>query len=149
MPSSTDDDQALALKLMVVLSKAYRSVMDHAEKDIRNHGLSLSEFGIMETLYAKGRMPLQQVGEKMLITSGTMTYNADKLEKKHLIRRIPCQEDRRVVYVELTGQGIQLLDRIFPQHAQRIQQMLSGLSKNQKQEAIQLLKSLGKGVKSQ
>lgn len=148
IPPSMDDDQALSLKLMVVLSKAYRSIMDKASKDIKTYGLSPSEFGIMEILYTKGKIPLQQIGEKILITSGTMTYNVDKLEKKDLIKRIPSQEDRRVIYAELTVKGRALFDQIFPQHTASVQQMMGVLSQNQKEETIQLLKRLGKGVHS-
>ncbi|SFL98728.1 transcriptional regulator, MarR family [Paenibacillus sp. 1_12] len=140
------DDQTLSLKLLVVLSKTYKSIMDKAAKDIKNYELTPSEFGILEVLYTKGKIPIQQIGEKILITSGTMTYNLDKLEKKQLVIRIPCQEDRRVVYAELTSAGKEMFDRIFPLHAGSIQQMMNGLSSSQKQEAIELLKQLGKGV---
>lgn len=143
------EDQAQALKLLVVLSKAYKSVMDRAAKDVRNYGLSLSEFGILEVLYAKGQIPIQQIGGKVLVTSGTMTYNVDKLERKGLVRRIPCAEDRRVVNADLTGAGRELLDRIFPQHARGIGKIMQGLTPEQQEQAIALLKLLGKGAKEQ
>jgi MarR family 2-MHQ and catechol resistance regulon transcriptional repressor len=143
---AADDDQALSLKLLVVLSKTYKSLMDKAAKDIKNYELTPSEFGILEVLSTKGKIPIQQIGEKILITSGTMTYNLDKLEKKGLVERIPCLEDRRVVYADLTVAGKEMIDRIFPQHAESIQQIMSGLSQAQKQETIELLKLLGKGV---
>ncbi|MCU6791999.1 MarR family transcriptional regulator [Paenibacillus sp. WQ 127069] len=143
---SADDDQALSLKLLVVLSKTYKSLMDKAAKDIKNYELTPSEFGILEVLSTKGKIPIQQIGEKILITSGTMTYNLDKLEKKGLVERIPCLEDRRVVYADLTVAGKEMINRIFPQHAESIQQIMNGLSQAQKQETIELLKLLGKGV---
>lgn len=146
MADQKEHDEALPLKLMVVLSKAYRSVMDQATRDIRNYGMSLSEFGMMEVLYTKGKTPLQQVGDKMLVTSGTLTYNADKLEGKGWIRRIPCREDRRVTYIELTEAGRERFAQIFPEHAQRIGRMMSGLTSEEQQAAIILLKKLGKGV---
>ncbi|MFD0673245.1 MarR family winged helix-turn-helix transcriptional regulator [Cohnella sp. GCM10027633] len=143
------DDQSLSLKLLVVLSKAYKSVMDKAAKDVRNYGLSLSEFGILEVLYAKGQIPIQQIGGKVLVTSGTMTYNIDKLERKGLVRRLPCAEDRRVVNADLTDAGRGLLDGIFPRHARSIEGIMQGLSQEQKEQAIALLKLLGKGAKEQ
>ncbi|UVI28942.1 MarR family winged helix-turn-helix transcriptional regulator [Paenibacillus spongiae] len=131
---------------MVVLSKAYKSVIDRALQDIKSYGLSASEFGIMDVLYNKGKFPIQQIGGKILITSGTMTYNVDKLEQKSLLRRIPCTEDRRVVHAELTNEGRELFERIFPTHSASIHKAMSGLTNSQKQEAIALLKQLGKGV---
>ncbi|MFC5531198.1 MarR family winged helix-turn-helix transcriptional regulator [Cohnella yongneupensis] len=143
------EDQALSLKLLVVLSKAYKSVMDKAARDVKNYDLSLSEFGILEVLYAKGQIPIQQIGGKVLVTSGTMTYNIDKLEQKGFVKRIPCPTDRRVINASLTDAGQSLLDRIFPLHAQGIERIMQGLTTEQKQQAIELLKWLGKGAKQQ
>nr|WP_089153555.1 MarR family transcriptional regulator [Paenibacillus tuaregi] len=140
------DEESISLKTFVVLSKAYKAVMDRAVKDMKKYGLSPSEFTILEVLYTKGRIPLQQIAEKILITSGTITYNIDKLEKKKYIRRVPCEEDRRVIFAELTAEGNELFDRIFPEHASTIHALTEGLSADEKQEAIRLLKKLGRGA---
>lgn len=147
MPVSINEGESESLKLLVVLSKAYKTLMEKAAKDAKKINLSPSEFAILEVLYSKGRVPLQQIGEKILITSGTITYNIDKLEKKLLLQRVPCAEDRRVIYAELTTTGSELFDRIFPQHTAYIHNLMSGLSLKQKQQAIELLKLLGKGAK--
>ncbi|WP_152397273.1 MarR family winged helix-turn-helix transcriptional regulator [Paenibacillus guangzhouensis] len=146
MADPTQKEELTSLKLLVVLSKAYKNVMDSVSKDIRSYDLSPSEFGILEVLHSKGRIPLQQIGEKILITSGTMTYNIDKLCKKGWIARIPSQEDRRVIFAELTEQGQTFFGQIFPQHANRIHDLMGGLTQAQKEEAIELLKLLGKGA---
>lgn len=143
---TADIEQADALKLFVILSKAYKNVMDLAVKDMKKHGLSPSEFTILEVLYNKGRFPLQQIGEKILITSGSVTYNIDKLEKRELLRRVPSPSDRRVIYAEITDTGRALFDRIFPEHAAAVQQIMSGLTTEETALASELLKKLGKGA---
>src|SRR5437879_4548478 len=103
--AGTADQQDLSLKLFVVLSKSYKVIMDEALKDMKKYGLSATEFMIVELLYHKGKFPLQQIGDKVLITSGSITYNIDKLEKKGLLKRVPCPDDRRVTYAEITPHG--------------------------------------------
>ncbi|BCG57755.1 MarR family winged helix-turn-helix transcriptional regulator [Paenibacillus sp. URB8-2] len=147
MPNQLDDAQATSLKLFVVLSKAYRAISDQAIKDVRQYGLSPSEFAILEVLYAKGKIPMQQIGEKILITSGSITYNIDKLEKKNLLRRVPSHEDRRVIYAEITDAGSEWFNRIFPDHADKIHSLMKGISQDEQQEAIVLLKKFGKQAK--
>jgi MarR family 2-MHQ and catechol resistance regulon transcriptional repressor len=149
MPIQLDDNEATALKLFVVLSKAYKTVMDRAVKDMNQYGLSSSEFTTLEVLYTKGKVPLQQIGEKILITSGSITYNIDKLEKKGLLKRVPCQEDRRVIFAEMTPAGTELFDRIFPDHAATIHSLMKSLSPDEKQKTIELLKKLGKGAEDE
>ncbi|QDH23040.1 MarR family winged helix-turn-helix transcriptional regulator [Saccharibacillus brassicae] len=145
-PDNASADRAAALKLFVILSKAYKNVMDLAVKDMKKHGLSPSEFTILEVLYHKGRFPLQQIGEKILITSGSVTYNIDKLEKRELLRRVPSPDDRRVIYAEITDQGRELFDRIFPEHADEVGRIMGGLTADETEAAAELLKKLGKGT---
>lgn len=136
-------EQDLSLKLFVVLSKAYKGIMDHAIKDMKKRGLSSTEFMIMELLYHKGKFPLQQIGDKVLITSGSITYNVDKLEARGLLKRVPCPDDRRVTYAEITPQGEEWFGSIFPGHAEAIDSIMQGLSAEEKKSAIELLKKLG------
>ena len=132
-----------SLELFVVLSRAYTWVNAHAIRDMRCHGLNPTEFAILEALYHKGPLPLQQIGEKVLISSGNITYAVDKLEQKHLLVRRPASHDRRVIFAELTRQGHDLLAAIFPQHAEALRAAVSGLSPEEQAQAIRLLKKLG------
>ncbi len=132
-----------ALELFTVLSRAYNWVNAHATRDHRRYGLNPTEFGILELLYHKGPMPLQQIGEKILISSGNITYSVDKLEQKQLLVRRPAQNDRRVIFAELTEEGTALLKQIFPLHAAVLRAATEGLTDEEKAQAIALLKKLG------
>ncbi len=60
LESMTMDDRELSLKLLVVLSKTYKVIMDRAVKDMKKYGLSPLEFIVLELLYQKGKFPLPQ-----------------------------------------------------------------------------------------
>ncbi len=137
------DNRERSLKLFVVLSKAYKVVMDRAVKDMKRKGLSAAEFSILELLYHKGRTPLQRISEQILVTSGTITYTVDKLEAKGYLQRVACREDRRVTYAHLTASGEELFDKLFPSHADLIESLLDGISPDEKEVAITLLKKIG------
>lgn len=132
-----------SLELFTVLSRAHNWVNAHAIRDIRRYGLNPTEFGILELLYHKGPMPLQQIGEKILISSGNITYSVDKLEQKQLLVRRPAPHDRRVTFAELSEQGRRLLDEIFPQHERALRRAMVGLNAEEQAQAIRLLKKLG------
>lgn len=136
-------------ELFTVLARAYNWVNAHATRDHRRYGLNSTEFGILELLYHKGPMPLQQIGEKILISSGNITYCVDKLEKKQLLARQPAQNDRRVIFAALTAQGHALLDDIFPLHAEVLRTATDGLTNEEKIQAIALLKKLGLAAQAQ
>ncbi len=136
-------DIDVALDLFIVLSRARNWVNAHAARNARCHGLNLTDFGILEALYHKGPMPLQHIGEKVLISSGNITYAVDKLEQKGLLVRQPSDRDRRVILAELTQAGNDLMAGIFPDHAQAIQRAMNGLSRDEQLQATALLKKLG------
>lgn len=73
-----------SLKLFIALSRVHRFVMDATNKSIQSNGLNPTEFAVLELIYHKGSQPLQQIGERILIASGSITYVVDKLEKRGL-----------------------------------------------------------------
>ena len=136
-----------SLKLFIVLSRAYRAVNEHVNKRIQRYGLNPTEFAVLELLFHKGDQPLQQIGGKILLASGSMTYVIDKLEKKEYIRRVACAEDRRVTFAQITEKGKKLIEQVFPAHHNEIDRMMSVLSEEEKDTAIELLKKIGLSVK--
>ncbi|WP_282938552.1 MarR family transcriptional regulator [Paenibacillus sp. RC67] len=133
-----------SLDLFIALSRASQWVNAHADRDIRRNGLNRTEFGVLELLYHKGAQPIQQIGGKVLMSSGNITYVVDKLEKKQLVQRKASTEDRRLIYAEITDKGKQFIDEVFPLHAKVIDKAVEGLTAEEKRIASQLLKKLGK-----
>lgn len=134
------------LKLYIVLSRAYRAVLAHDERDIRSHGLTLTEFAVLELLYHKGPQPLQQIGKRILITSGSITYVVDKLESRGLLYRQQDEKDRRISYAIITAAGHSLIRDIFPRHQQVLEKALAGLTKEEQEIVASLLKKLGQAA---
>ena len=141
---SSDSQEALSLKLWIVLSRATQSVTKYIEKDIKGYGLNPTEFAVLELLFHKGDQPIQKIGEKILLASSSITYVVDKLEKKKLLVRKSCPEDRRVTYASITISGKELLSNIFPQHKEMIQKLFDVLDSSEKEKMIEQLKKLGK-----
>jgi MarR family 2-MHQ and catechol resistance regulon transcriptional repressor len=123
-----DTAREQSLKLWVVLARAYGAIARHIDADIAQHGLTTTEFGILEALHHKGRLLLGEIQRKVLVTSGGITYLVDRLVEKGLVRREECPGDRRARYAALTPAGAELISRIFPAHAARIERAVSGLS---------------------
>jgi MarR family 2-MHQ and catechol resistance regulon transcriptional repressor len=132
-----------ALKTWVVLARAYAAVARAVEADIAQHGLTTTEFGILEALHHKGPLLLGEIQRKVLVTSGGITYLVDRLVAKGLVRREPSPDDRRARYAVLTPEGEQLIAAIFPAHATFLAGMLSALDDREQAQATALLRKLG------
>lgn len=134
----------LSLKSFVVLMKSSKAIQELIKQDIKNYGMHISEFAVLEALYHKGRQTVRQISDAVLISSGSITYVIDKLETKDLLERINCKEDRRVVYIQMTKQGGKLMDEIFPKHQEVIESILGDITEEEKVVLIDLLKRVGK-----
>ena len=139
----SDESTARALKLWVVLARAYSAVARQVDADIARHGLTTTEFGILEALRHKGPLLLGEIQRKVLVTSGGITYLVDRLVAKGLVRREPSPHDRRARFAVLTPDGTALIDRIFPEHARCVAQVMNGLDASEQAEAAVLLRKLG------
>jgi len=143
----TSEDLKQSLKLYIVLSRALKAINKTTHQLFQDNGLNPTEFAVLELLYHKGRQPLQQIGNKILLASGSITYVIDKLEKRGYLLRVSCPSDRRVTYAEITDEGEAFMGELFPKHEQHLHEIMSVLSSEEKEQAITLLKKMGLSIK--
>ena len=136
-----------SLKLFIVLSRANKAINECANQFFQENGLNPTEFAVLELLYHKGRQPLQKIGNKILLASGSITYVIDKLEKRGYLSRVSCPSDRRITYAEITDDGKTFMDELFPRHEKQLHDLTNALSPDEKEQAIELLKKLGLSIK--
>ncbi|MBM7607880.1 MarR family transcriptional regulator [Ureibacillus composti] len=144
---TSNEDIKQSLKLYIVLSRAHKAINEVTNQFFQQNGLNPTEFAVLELLYHKGRQPLQQIGNKILLASGSITYVVDKLEKRGFLKRVSCPSDRRITYAEITDEGTNFMNELFPEHENNLHELLSVLSSEEKDTAIELLKKLGLSIK--
>src|SRR3989449_11781949 len=116
-PTAPPSPGAAALKLWIVLARAFDAVDRPSRASIARFGLGTTEFGVLEVLYHKGELPVCEVQRRILVESSSTTYVVDKLCERGLVRRRPGQEDRREVLLALTPAGRPLVQKNFPPHS--------------------------------
>ncbi len=129
--------------LWLILWKAFDSVQKHAECHIHSLGIGFSDFGVMEALLHKGPLPVNVLGSKVRLTSGSITALIDRLEKKGLVERRTDPDDRRTRVVHLTSAGRKMISCAFAAHETAMDRATSGLSPEERDQAAELLKKLG------
>lgn len=136
------------LKLVIATARSYNTLFSRIEKQVQEHGLNISEFGVLEYLLHKGKQPVQKIAEKILVTSGTITYVINKLEKRNLVRRQVCDKDKRVFYVSLTPEGEELITAVFEEHVLFLKNLFGNLEEETKKDIITNLFALQNSVLS-
>jgi DNA-binding MarR family transcriptional regulator len=82
----------------------YRPILDEME-------LTYPQYLVMMVLWEEQTQTVNQLGEKLMLDSGTLTPLLKRLQQKGIINRERSLEDERVVVISLTDAGISLLDR--------------------------------------
>ena len=101
------------MPVLFELVRAYQAFESYSGAHIRTLGLTSSQFDIIATLGNTEGMSFKELGEKTLITKGTLTGVVDRLEAKALVRRVASASDGRSQMVELTRSGQKMFCKIF------------------------------------
>ena len=130
--------------VFLVLWKASRAAQSYAEKSILELEMCGSDFAVLEALLHKGPLPVNEIGKKVLLTSGSITVAVDRLETKRLVERRAHGTDRRTRIVHLTKEGRKLIARAYAKHAADMERLASAsLSRADRKTLIRLLKKIG------
>ena len=81
---------------------------------VRQNGLTHAQFDIIATLGNTSGMSYKELGERTLITKGTLTGVIERLEHKGLVLRERSCDDKRSFFVRLTPAGEQVFCNVFP-----------------------------------
>ena len=129
--------------LRLILWKAAKAVEKVDRASVQQTRLCLGDFAILEALLHKGPMPIHTIGEKVLLTSGSMTAAINRLEKRALVRRRKDASDGRLFHVHLTGRGRKVIEQAYSRHAQNLDKIVAVLTPAERAELARLLKKIG------
>jgi MarR family transcriptional regulator, 2-MHQ and catechol-resistance regulon repressor len=130
--------------VFLVLWKAARAVEAYAETSVSGLEMCGSDFAVLEALLHKGPLPVNEIGKRVLLTSGSITVAVDRLETKGLVERRAHGTDRRARMVHLTKEGRKVITRAYAEHAVDMEQLASAsLTKEERKTLISLLKKIG------
>lgn len=103
------------LRSIRLLAECMQGFERHAGEFVRARGLTHAQFDIVATLGNTAGMSYKELGERTLITKGTLTGVIERLEHKGVVERCRNSGDKRSFYVRLTPAGEALFRDVFPQ----------------------------------
>jgi MarR family transcriptional regulator, 2-MHQ and catechol-resistance regulon repressor len=138
MPAASEASNQSFLPVIRELATTYQAFSAYSEAHIRQFDLTPAQFDVIATLGNTNGMCMGELGEKTLITKGTLTGVIDRLIHKQLVDRETPAENRRSVLVKLTPAGQEVFDRVFPAHIAHLKDRFDKLDASE----LELLKVL-------
>ncbi|MBT8345189.1 MAG: MarR family transcriptional regulator [Desulfofustis sp.] len=130
--------------IRLVFGKANKAVEEVDRRSIGHTGLNITDFMILEALLHKGPLPINEIGKKILLTSGSMTAATNRLMERGLIERIQDPADGRRFYLHLSKKGLKLISKAYRKHSNSLTEVFSCLDDSERSELVRLLKKVGK-----
>lgn len=142
------EEQDPRIKAFTVFIKSSQSVQKLIKQDFLKKEIKLNEYAVMELLYHKGDQPIQAIGRRILLGTGSITYVIDKLEDKAFLYRRPCPEDRRKMFACITESGKEYMDTRVVEQEGLINSIFDEWNDREVEDAINLLKRIGTHAES-
>ena len=137
------DSEAMGVVLRIqALAKIFG---DLTTQRLDQYDLQWWQYDVLATLRRQGepyRMAATELADAVMLTSGAMTNRIDRLEKSGLIIRVSDEEDRRRVFVQLTDDGLKLIECAAETRFQSAADAIGCLDHRQSRQLSDLLRSV-------
>lgn len=127
--------------LMHELAAAYQAFSLYDARGLRESGSDLtpSQAHVIFTIGGTEGMTCKEIGDRTLITKGTLTGVIDRLEDKGLVERWAVEGDGRKTIIALTRRGERVYEKEFPRHMEFLKEKFGKLSARDRKQALELL----------
>jgi MarR family 2-MHQ and catechol resistance regulon transcriptional repressor len=133
----------LAQQALESLVQAEASVRRRLSADLEREGLSASGFSVLMVLSASGgELELRALRARLRTSKANATEVVTTLETRDLVRRFRLPHDRRAASVRLSTKGREVIDRLFPEHTQRVQDAFAVLDEAEKRMLADICRKL-------
>ena len=126
------------------LVSAYQAFERYSAPDVKAMGLTTTQFDVIATLGNQPPMTCKELGEKTLVTKGTLTGVLERLEAKGILERKLNPEDARSQMIGLTVIGQSLFEKVFPAHLQHLAKAFNQLDEQELAAVEKSLQSLNR-----
>lgn len=133
-----------ALNAYIKLMRAADTVTSRVHAELPK-GLTVSQFGALETLLHRGPLCQSELAAKLLKSGGNITLVVDNLEKAGWVTRQRDERDRRFITVALTPEGRSFIADLFPRVVARITREFGLLTTDEQATLGALARKLGTG----
>jgi MarR family 2-MHQ and catechol resistance regulon transcriptional repressor len=145
---SSNDRQSVqrrALGAFTKLTRAASSLRSRLEPVLARHGLTPTQFGVLEALLHLGPLNQLDIGRKLLVSRGNVTMVVRNLERDGLITRTTDPQDRRRTILALTPRGRRIIASAFREQAAAITREFAVLSPKDQETLGRLCRAIGLG----
>jgi MarR family 2-MHQ and catechol resistance regulon transcriptional repressor len=129
--------------LYLITWNLYQKLRQSDQATIKKSGFpSQTDFALLEILHRLGPQTIKALGDRVRLTSGSITTAIQRLEKQNYIHRRPNPGDRRQTFIHLAHHGRASLEHALEAQAQQLESAFAALESNERAEFARLCSKL-------
>ena len=128
-----------SFEVVKAIKKTNNQIIKFETDIVRQYGLTSPQYGVLECLYIKGDMHINELIERLISTSGTMTVIIKNLEKLNFVEKKSDLNDKRFFKICLTNKGKELVEEIFPLRKSQLDDFVDTLTDDEKESLLKIL----------
>ncbi|AHM64300.1 MarR family winged helix-turn-helix transcriptional regulator [Paenibacillus polymyxa] len=109
-----------------------------------NENLGVSHILILSYLNSYGKCRPSDLARLLGLTPPTLTHLSGKLVKKELAVRVADEEDRRIVYLQITDAGVGMLNKAQEDGRQLRRELFENLTEEEREALLSVYEKLNK-----
>jgi len=133
-----------AMRTIVRLDKTFTKVLSKTINYLSQNNLTFNQFKVLEVLYHRGDLSIGAITKLTMSTPGNITVVVRNLKRDGYITSIKDPNDSRSTIQTITKKGIDIIEAVFPQHAQNLTQICEPLDDEELDTLYELLNKLYK-----
>lgn len=96
-----------------VIASLIREINSKLNNSIKNEfketSLTVPQIMVIKAVSRNKRLKVSEISKEINLVNSTVSGIIDRLEKHDIVKRVRCQEDRRIVYIELSEKGYEII----------------------------------------
>jgi MarR family transcriptional regulator, 2-MHQ and catechol-resistance regulon repressor len=133
----------LAHRALEALVRAEAHVRRGIAAELQRAGLSTGAFSVLVVLTtAGGELGLRTLRRRLGWSKANATEVTAALEQQGLVARRRLPDDRRALAVGITAEGAELVQHVFPTHADRVSAAFAALDEDEKRSLASICRKL-------
>jgi MarR family 2-MHQ and catechol resistance regulon transcriptional repressor len=132
------------MKTVVRLEKAHTKISSKTLNYLSKNNLTFNQFKVLEVLYHRGDLNIGAITKLTMSTPGNITVVVRNLKRDGYITSIKDPNDSRSTIQTITKKGIDIIEAVFPQHAENLTKMCESLSDEELDTLYELVNKLYK-----
>jgi len=133
-----------SMQTWIQISRAFYKISTKEIRYFTEHGLTLNQFKVLEVLYHRGNLNVGSITKLTMSTPGNITVVVKNLKRDGWIHTVKDDNDKRSTLLSISPKGAEVIESIFPTHAQNLTSDFNILNDNELESLYTLVRKLQK-----